>query len=1112
MSVRSISFFLAAATLVRVGVWAQAPTGTISGTITDASGAAIPNAGISITDKSTGAARSAVTTAEGLFSAPSLFAGVYEVRAEAQGFQTTVREATVQAGTTTTVNMSLNLGGTREVVTVQAATAQINYESHTIQGVIQRQNIQDLPLNGRSFLQLATLEPGVTTTPDTTSQFNRGLQVAVLGTVNRTYITIDGASIVDNVEGGSTMNFSQEVVQEFQLSSANFDLSTGITGTGAINIVTRSGGNDFHGSGYFFYRDHNIAAFPGLRRPCDPLAGGLSNPVCLSGDRSAISKLNNPFFARRNPGFWVGGPIIKDKAFFFFNLEHQNQVQALTVQPDIPSAAGLANSYASPYLSTTLSTRFDYHLTSKHSLFARYSHDGNSGFGYSSATFVPEPSNWTNNKNWSDQSILGITSVLTPNLVNDFRLAFQYWSNRNDPARAAQCQLPCVGQDFPGILTVVGAATFGIGNNVSAPQHRQDRRVEFIDSLNWIRGTHRIRFGTDVYGDQFTAFWEFCKPACLGVISPEYVRANLPAAVVSAAFSTLPTTIRNNADLLNLPVYNLPVGIYSGIGLGTGDYPGPYNLGNGRWNWRPRFYGQDTWKVNSQLTINYGLAYEFETGLYNRDLAKPAYLGPIIGPNNLPASRASYNEFSPSVGFAWNPFKSGKTVIRGGAGIYWDTQALFQRIRERSEIGPLGNGRLTLGPNILTNTFPGIVNISKGGAPIPVGAQLPGPGTITNMTLGQFLELVNTQLPAIQQQLTSSIVKSGTYSVTGIDFAKSGVELYPRDYKLPRSVQTTIGLQQDLGHDMVLTADYARKVFTHVQLGELDAARFNQYIDGVQTPVVPVCTQAQLFQPGQECVSGGITGWTQGGRTVYNGFLMKLNKRFSRRYQFVVSYALQDQKAVGSGNGQTIYNLNNYFQSFGPNLARHNLTVAGSVSLPWDLQLTMNSSMISRTPVTPLVPGVDLSGTGQVTSGSPLPELGYNCFPTLCGKSDLDKAVADFNQNYAGKKAPNGTTIPRVVLPANYQFGDPLISQDFRLTKRFTVKDRYSFSILGEVFNAFNIANLSVYSFNLDTVSPASPAGTIPANFRFGKPTQRVIQTFGSGGPRAFQLGGRFSF
>jgi hypothetical protein len=323
------------------------------------------------------------------------------------------------------------------------------------------------------------------------------------------------------------------------------------------------------------------------------------------------------------------------------------------------------------------------------------------------------------------------------------------------------------------------------------------------------------------------------------------------------------------------------------------------------------------------------------------------------------------------------------------------------------------------------------------------------------------------------------------------------VEIYPNNYKLPRSIQTSIGVQQDLGHDMVLTADWARKVFTHVQLGELDAARFGQYFPDpatgkpVQTPVVPVCSTAQLFQLGQECVTGAITEWTEGGRSVYNGLLMKLNKRFSHRYQFTVAYALQDNKSIG-----TVINLNNYFQSFGPTLARHNLTVAGNVNLPYGIQMTLNSSFISRTPFNPVVP-VDLSGTGG--AASLLPGLTYNCANMGCSKDDLAKAVASFDATYAGTRAPNGTLIPKLTLPANYDFSQPTLSQDIRLTKKFTYRERYSLSILGEVFNVFNIANLSGYSGTLTSAA-------------FGQPTQRVIQTFGSGGPRAIQVGGRINF
>src|ERR1700722_15583455 len=290
-------------------VHAQTPTGTITGTVKDESGAVIPNANVIVTNKATGAERTATANAEGLFSAPALNAGDYDVRVEMQGFRTLVRAALVTAGTTTTVDMALSLGEAKDVVNVEAATAQINYESNAVAGVISRNTIQDLPLNGRNFLQLASLEPGVTIGAGSAAQFNSLLTITTLGMAGRTLFTIDGGNVNDEMEPGAgavSINFSQEVVQEFQMSAVNFDNATGITSVGSINIVTRSGSNEVHGSGYFFYRDHNMAAYPGLSRsPINP----------------------NPYFARKNPGFWLGGPIKKDKAFFFFNYEHMTQTQ-----------------------------------------------------------------------------------------------------------------------------------------------------------------------------------------------------------------------------------------------------------------------------------------------------------------------------------------------------------------------------------------------------------------------------------------------------------------------------------------------------------------------------------------------------------------------------------------------------------------------------------------------------------------------------------------------------------------------------------------------------------------------------------------------------------------
>ncbi len=167
--------------LAWIPIQAQAPTGTILGTVTDSSGAVVPNATITITNKATGVARTLTANTEGLYSAPALAPGEYEVRSELQGFRTTVRDAQVLAGSPTTVDMAMLVGETREVVTVEAATAQINYDNNTIAGVIERQTIQDLPLNGRSSLQLAQLEPGVTVQPGSPSQFNAMFNVYILG-------------------------------------------------------------------------------------------------------------------------------------------------------------------------------------------------------------------------------------------------------------------------------------------------------------------------------------------------------------------------------------------------------------------------------------------------------------------------------------------------------------------------------------------------------------------------------------------------------------------------------------------------------------------------------------------------------------------------------------------------------------------------------------------------------------------------------------------------------------------------------------------------------------------------------------------------------------------
>src|SRR5207245_2894129 len=268
-------------------------------------------------------------------------------------------------GTITTVNLALEIGEVTEQVTVDDVAPLINYESHQVGGVISRKQIENLPLNGRNFLDLAKLEPGVTNPIRGT---NNRIFVPLLGAgvqntprIGFTRVTVDGGAI--NLAGtiGAALQVSQEAVQEFQLSTVNFDLATSVTSDGAVNIVTRSGGKDFHGSGFYFYRDHNLSAYPGLSRDA-------SNP--------------DPFFQRQQYGFHFGGPIRKLRAFFFTSYERNNQRGVLSVQPSTPDFVPLGEIFPSTYLGNQFNLRLDEGLTANTNAFVHYTHAEHSLCGH----------------------------------------------------------------------------------------------------------------------------------------------------------------------------------------------------------------------------------------------------------------------------------------------------------------------------------------------------------------------------------------------------------------------------------------------------------------------------------------------------------------------------------------------------------------------------------------------------------------------------------------------------------------------------------------------------------------------------------------------------------
>jgi hypothetical protein len=823
-----------------------------------------------------------------------------------------------------------------------------------------------------------------------------------------------------------------------------------------------------------------MAAYPGLAR----------NPVNPS-----------PFFQRKNPGVWASGPIKKDKLFFFASYEHLGQTSVIADLNDLPSLQPLNQIYASPLHYNWITARFDYHLSEKNNLFVRYSHDGNQDFGPYNGTGAP--SAWVYNKNWSDQSLMGLTSTLTTNLVNDFRAVYHYWQNEGPNANPADCVFPCIGTGLPAIISMVGSATYtyGAGNDPNGPQYHQNRSYQLADTITWQKGAHRIRFGVDAEHTT-TAYkpWDKCDPACLSVYSVEQTLSQ-GKAFPAGAFASLPSVINSTAALEALPLSAGTSSIYSGVGLGNGSFPGIYQHSTGGINNRVHPWVSDTWKVTSNLTVNAGLGYDVETGLFSSNLPLPQYLAPILNgqnggaPSGLTAAQPNKFDFAPMFGFAWAVGK--KTVIRGGAGMYWDTVNVWQQFTGDASIGPVGDGRFTIAPSGFTNPFPGTYQLTSAGVvPLPIGASLPL-STLTNVSLGDFMQILNQQIPTLSAQLLGNTPTSGPYTTTGIQILKQGIEIYPSKYPELRSYQTSIGVQRELPWDMVLTADFARRLGENAQLGELDLNRSARAADGLP-PVIPKCPTTPDFNPNDVCSTGSITFWVPEGRTVYDALLVKVQKRFSHHSQFTASYALQRNMA----EAPTV-DMNNYFATWGPIGSNQNLNIAGVVNLPFGVKLSINSSMISAATVNPVVTGIDLNGSGNTSYPLSLAVSGipYGCFNHGCGQAQLAAAVATFNSTLAGTKAMNGAIIPKITLPADYHLSAPVIDQDIRLTKEFAYKERYHLQVFGEFFNALNIGNLTYGSATLNSTT-------------FGQPTARVGQasTFSSGGPRAIQVGARFSF
>jgi hypothetical protein len=296
-----------------------------------------------------------------------------------------------------------------------------------------------------------------------------------------------------------------------------------------------------------------------------------------------------------------------------------------------------------------------------------------------------------------------------------------------------------------------------------------------------------------------------------------------------------------------------------------------------------------------------------------------------------------------------------------------------------------------------------------------------------------------------------------------------------------------------------VSADFAYRHFDHLGLGQLDLNHFNS----ARGPVIPRClNDAQRNDPHAICSTGPINVQTNAGRATYKGLLMRAEKRFSRGFQLLGSWAYSSNTGInassnGTGNG---FNLDDWLSNRGPLSidVTHIMNLASVVQLPWRLRLGLNFSYASAPPFSAFVGGIDLNGDG--TRDDLLPGTTVNAFNRSLERADLERLVAQFNQTYAGSIDGQGVEIRRLALPERYWFGDNFHSLDLRVSREFVFAERWRLALIGEVFNLYNAANLSGHSGDLTSVA------------FFGQPTSRFTQVFGSGGPRAFQFGARVSF
>lgn len=1124
---RSVQFCLLVLAIAS-GLWAQTTvgTGSIVGTVTDQSGAVVSGAKVTIKNSATGQVVDVITNTTGAFNSGALPSATYSVQISARGFSTVSTTLTVQVGNTSTANVKLEIGKESQVIEVQAAAIQVNTEQATVQGVLTASQIENLPINGRNFLDLAQLEPGVQIQDGQNFDPTKAgySSISFGGRFGRTArINVDGVDVSDETVGTTTADIPASAIDEFQLSQSSLDLSNDLTSSGAVNVTTRSGTNTVHGEAFYFLRDHRWDALP---------PGGADLP-----------------FQRQQFGGKVGGPVIKDKLFFFADGERTKQDALAPVILSGTPFDSFSGGFSSPFRENNLLGKVDYNLGHGVRTFYRYSYFSNSllaTFGLGFAVY--------NNKDITRQHVVG-ADFNTGSFTHTIRFSYLKFQNQIVDATLGNKSLPdcCTG-------LLLSSGSFFVGPNLLAPQStpQSNRQIKYDGSK--IIHSHTLRYGIAFNHVQGGGFADFYGTAPRVSWSTNLTTETFADNSCGTGNPCFPGG-QNNP--LNYPVTRLRVG--NGQGFNTLEPALGFPAGGLGPDNRLGLYIGDSWKIRRNFTLSGGLRYDRDTGRTDSDLpAIPEINAEFPGFGN-PVKQANAN-FAPQLGFAWDPKSNGKTVIRGGIGLFYENviwnNVLFDR--------PF---------RLRTGAFNAVTSACFNGVPQPVAVS-------TNIDPSGFITpdasicgnvAVGTVIPQIldfwQQVLAGNPfdIKAPNPNFIGNFLSQGlGVPLGPfaPNYKTPRSVQMNIGVQREIRPGMVFTADYLRNVETRTLLGidinqVGDVRHFNataaaNAIDatnagfecgpgqaGVDCAIAAGASmvdyafngltadsdfgQACIQALGVPCAFGGInTNQSQAfflepiGRSVYNALQMKLSQNVSnplrgvKALNFQVAYSLSRFENSGGGQFtgtpgdsdqdfvlQTADNVrpNRYF---GPALLdrTHQISFGGYADAPFGFRLGLTAHFYSPLSSALVAPNFGDPGeifrtdfTGDGTTGDPIPGTHLGQFDRGINASQLNGVITKYNNTTANQATPAGQLLiqnnlmtlaqlqalggvaPHICLAPPATDNDPscspnspgsqvdftwLRSLDLRLAWRHTFAERVTLEPSVGFYNLFNISNFNL--------------------------------------------------